>query len=164
MQLTLTKICPLQEPIRGRQLLPVLHTDVEQEAEDLRTRAGRLYSKAVKFVRGNFESWDAWDPAIRCLYSGRAIYDPERLEFLDRDGQPLDLHRRFVVESGGGHDARVATNRRLGGARLLSPGPEADGGADGRATEPRWWPGCRRRRCSGCVRPRRRRRWWPGGG
>ena len=29
------------------------------------------------------------------MYSGRAIYDPERLEFLDRDGQRLDLQRRF---------------------------------------------------------------------
>ena len=64
---------------------------------EFRTRAGLLYSKAVKFVRGNFESWDAWDPAIRCLYSGRAIYDPERLDFRDRRGDPLDLHQQFDV-------------------------------------------------------------------
>ena len=65
---------------------------------EFRTRAGLLYSRAVRFLRGNFESWDAWDPAIRCMYSGRAIYDPDRLEFLDRDGQPLDLQRRFDLD------------------------------------------------------------------
>jgi len=55
--------------------------------------------------------------------------------FLVENTIDVDLHHRFVVESGGGHAARVATNRRLGGgARLLSPGPggdDADGGGDG---------------------------------
>jgi ectoine hydroxylase-related dioxygenase (phytanoyl-CoA dioxygenase family) len=64
---------------------------------EFRTRAGLLYSKAVRFVRGDFESWDDWDPAIRCMYSGREIYDPSKLDFRDRGGVALDLHRRFEV-------------------------------------------------------------------
>ena len=65
---------------------------------EFRTRAGLLYSKAVRFERGNFETWDDWDPAIRCMYSGREIYDPDSLDFRDRRGDPLDLQRRFEVD------------------------------------------------------------------
>jgi hypothetical protein len=62
---------------------------------EFRTRTGLLYSKAVRFVRGDFESWDDWDPAIRCMYSGREIYAPNKLDFRDLAGSPLDLKRRF---------------------------------------------------------------------
>ena len=34
---------------------------------EMRTRFGLLYSGAVRFERGTFEQWDAWEPAIRCL-------------------------------------------------------------------------------------------------
>ena len=93
----------------GVEIVPGIEADAETVLEivdqeswidylhEFRTRAGLLYSKAVKFIRGDFESWDAWDPAIRCLYSGRAIYDPERLDFHDRRGDPLDLRQRFDV-------------------------------------------------------------------
>jgi len=80
-------------------------TVVEMEDEawidyryEMRTRIGLLYSDAVRFSRGSFESWDRWDPAIRCLYSRRPIYDPERLDFRDLSGRPLDLQRRFDPE------------------------------------------------------------------
>jgi hypothetical protein len=65
---------------------------------EMRTRIGLLYSQAVEFSRGNFESWDAWDPAIRCMYSGREIYNPATLDFKDLAGQPLDLHKRFALD------------------------------------------------------------------
>jgi len=64
---------------------------------EYRTRYGLLYSNAVRFLRGDFDSWDDWEPAIRCMYSGRPIYDPASLDFCDRHGEPLDLHRRFEV-------------------------------------------------------------------
>jgi hypothetical protein len=65
---------------------------------EMRTRFGLLYSGAVKFERGTFEQWDAWEPAIRCLYSGRPIYDPKSVQFLDLDGSPLDFKRRFTLD------------------------------------------------------------------
>ena len=73
---------------------------VDQEAwidylHEFRTRYGLLYSKAVRFARGDFDSWDDWDPAIRCMYSGRPIYDPGACDFRALDGAPLDLHRSF---------------------------------------------------------------------
>jgi hypothetical protein len=65
---------------------------------EFRTRTGLLYARSVRFLRGNFETWDDWDPAIRCMYSGRQIYDPSRLDFHDRRGEPLDLKRSFGRE------------------------------------------------------------------
>ena len=65
---------------------------------EFRTRYGLLYSNAVRFARGSFDSWDAWEPAIRCMYSGRPIYAPRALEFRDRRGAPLDLRRSFAVD------------------------------------------------------------------
>ena len=64
---------------------------------EYRTRYGLLYSNAVSFVRGDFDSWDDWEPAIRCMYSGRPIYDPGSLELVGLDGEPLDLGQRFEL-------------------------------------------------------------------
>ena len=64
---------------------------------EMRTRIGLLYSNAVTFVRGGLDTWDTWDPAIRCMYSGREIYRPDTLEFVDRHGRPLDLARSFAT-------------------------------------------------------------------
>lgn len=64
---------------------------------EMRTRIGLLYSNAVSFDRGSFDSWDAWDPAIRCMYSGRDIYRPDTLAFVDRHGRDLNLHQTFSL-------------------------------------------------------------------
>ena len=66
---------------------------------EFRTRYGLLYSNAVRFLKGSFDTWDAWEPAIRCMYSGRAIYDPGSLDFRDLAGRPLDLKRSFPVDA-----------------------------------------------------------------
>jgi hypothetical protein len=65
---------------------------------EMRTRIGLLYSNAVTFAQGSLDTWDAWDPAIRHLYSGREMYRPETLEFVDRHGRPLDLERSFALD------------------------------------------------------------------
>ena len=65
---------------------------------EFRTRFGLLYSNAVRFARGSFETWDVWEPAIRFMYSGRPIYNPATLDFRDRHGSPLDLHHTFAVD------------------------------------------------------------------
>jgi hypothetical protein len=62
---------------------------------ELRSRFGLLYSQVVKFVRGGFAMWDAWEPALRCLYSGTPIYNPRTLDLRDLDGSPLDISRSF---------------------------------------------------------------------
>lgn len=65
---------------------------------EYRTRYGLLFGNAVRFLRGDFDTWDDWEPAIRCMYSGRPIYDPASLDFRDLAGNPLDLHHRFEVD------------------------------------------------------------------
>jgi hypothetical protein len=62
---------------------------------ELRSRFGLLYSQVIRFVRGGFALWDAWEPALRCLYSGTPIYDPYTLDLRDLDGSPLDIRRSF---------------------------------------------------------------------
>lgn len=91
----------LVEPGQARDARTILEI-VDHESwldylYEFRTRYGLLFSNAVRFVRGDFETWDEWEPAIRCMYSGRPIYDPARIEFRDLAGDPLDLHRSFEV-------------------------------------------------------------------
>jgi hypothetical protein len=95
---------------RGRvQIVPGVVDDAEVVLEipyqawqdyvyEFRTRFGLLYSRAVRFVRGDFDAWDTWEPAIRCMYSGRPIYNPAALTFTNLDGTPMDLHRAFGLD------------------------------------------------------------------
>jgi len=62
---------------------------------ELRSRFGLLYSQVIRFVRGGFALWDAWEPALRCLYSGTPIYNPATLDLRDLDGAPLDIRKSF---------------------------------------------------------------------
>jgi len=61
---------------------------------EMRTRFGLLFSRKIRFVRGDFMKWDAWEPALRCLYSGTPIFDPRKI-LLDLDGSPLDISKSF---------------------------------------------------------------------
>ncbi|MBK7951899.1 MAG: phytanoyl-CoA dioxygenase family protein [Deltaproteobacteria bacterium] len=77
--------------------------EIEREAwqdyvHELRTRIGLLYSRAVRFVRGDYDDWDVWEPALRCLYSGTPIYDPDHLGLVGLDGKPLALDQKFRLD------------------------------------------------------------------
>ena len=65
---------------------------------ELRTRIGLLYSGAVRFPVGDYDDWDDWEPALRSLYSGTPIYDPERVDLVDPQGASLDLDRKFELD------------------------------------------------------------------
>lgn len=65
---------------------------------EFRTAAGLVLSEAIRFVAGGDEEWEPWKPAMRCMYSGKRIYDPLNVELDDLSGQPLDLHRSFGVD------------------------------------------------------------------
>lgn len=84
-------------------IAPDAETVVEMSEEawidfryEMRTWIGLLYSNALRFRRGSFETGDRWAPAIRCLYSDRPLYDWRNLDFRDLAGRPLDLHQRFA--------------------------------------------------------------------
>ena len=66
---------------------------------EFRTRFGLVYSHAVAIEKGTFLAWDAWDPALRCMYSGREVYDPLTVDLRGLDGAPLDLNQRFDINA-----------------------------------------------------------------
>lgn len=47
---------------------------------ELRTAAGAQVSGAVRYLRGGYEDFDAWEPALRALYQGRPVYDPATVD------------------------------------------------------------------------------------
>lgn len=64
---------------------------------EFRNPPSLVLADSVRFVRGGYDDWDTWAPAIRCMYSGRPIYDPA-MAFTDRHGDPLDLRQSFTLD------------------------------------------------------------------
>lgn len=60
-------------------------------AHELQTCFGLVYGAGARLLRGTHDDWFRWEPAIRALYHGRALYDPAWA-----DG--LDLHRSFTLD------------------------------------------------------------------
>ena len=65
---------------------------------ELLTASGATRTGRARVTRGELAGWQRWEPAIRSLCSGRAIYSADVWQTLvDRNGSPLDLHRAFNV-------------------------------------------------------------------
>ena len=47
---------------------------------------------------GDAEAFVAWEPVLRCLLDGRAVYEPGTITFGDAEGRPLDLRRSFTLD------------------------------------------------------------------
>lgn len=47
---------------------------------------------------GGFKLLAKWEPALRAVYLGIPIYDPATADLADRNGDPLDLGRRFTLD------------------------------------------------------------------
>lgn len=77
-------------------VVEILERAWQDYVHEFRTPAGLVLADSVRFVRGGYNEWDAWAPAIRCMYSGRPIYDPS-MTFTDRNGDPLDLRQSFTL-------------------------------------------------------------------
>jgi hypothetical protein len=58
------------------------------------TRYGLLYNGAASFPVGEFDDLSRWEPALRALWQGRPVYDPERNPI------DLDLRTTFSAEDG----------------------------------------------------------------
>lgn len=66
--------------------------------EDLESAPGLMYGERVKGLRGDMLQLLQWEPALRFLYQGRPVYDPETIDLRDRDGAPLDPTRSFALD------------------------------------------------------------------
>ena len=67
--------------------------------------------------RGTVDAFVAWEPVLRCLLDGRAVYEPGTITFGDREGAPLDLLRCFTL-----HDEPGDMGRFLAEAGFLHVG------------------------------------------
>jgi hypothetical protein len=68
-------------------------------AYELQTCFGLLYAGALKFPRGGFEGLLRWEPAIRSMFDGRPLYDPDAVA-------GIDVHRTFTLDDS---DAELRT-------------------------------------------------------
>jgi hypothetical protein len=57
-----------------------------------------LTGRAEIVGRGGVEAFADWEPVLRCLLDGRAVYEPGSIHFADRCDRPLDLHRSFTLD------------------------------------------------------------------
>jgi hypothetical protein len=64
---------------------------------EFRNLSSLVLADSVRFERGTADDWDLWAPAMRCMYSGRQIYDPA-MTFHDRHGKALDLRRSYTLD------------------------------------------------------------------
>ena len=67
-------------------------------ANELRTCFGLVYGGEAALVRGAYDDWFRWEPAIRALYHGRPLYDPAWVA-------GVDLARTFTLAD---TDAEIA--------------------------------------------------------
>src|SRR5262249_17752788 len=52
-------------------------------ANELHSCFGLVYGSGARLVRGSFDDWFRWEPAIRALYAGRPLYDGTAAANLD---------------------------------------------------------------------------------
>jgi len=64
---------------------------------DLESAAGLIYGARMRCLRGNPMHFVHWEPALRWLFVGRPVYDPETIDLRDRRGAPLDVVRGFTL-------------------------------------------------------------------
>lgn len=95
---------------------------------EIATVAGLHYGGRVRFAAGGYADLERWEPALRALYSGRPIFDPQAVDLRDAAGAPLDPSRAFALDDGAAlrhslHEAGFALVKRVFGpdeiARLI---------------------------------------------
>jgi hypothetical protein len=63
---------------------------------ELRTVFALLYADRVEIRRGSFSQLARWEPALRAVFDGQAVYDlADPPPVLDGEGRPLELGRSF---------------------------------------------------------------------
>jgi hypothetical protein len=77
------------------ELEPEIFHNVVRELD---AAAGLLYGGRARCARGDALRWLDWEPALRAMFSGRPVYDPDDVRLEDRRGAPLDPARVFDAE------------------------------------------------------------------
>jgi hypothetical protein len=65
--------------------------------QDAASTFGIHMAGRAEITRGGLDAFLEWEPVLRCLLDGRPVYESGSIEFRDRAGAPLDLHRSFAL-------------------------------------------------------------------
>jgi len=87
-------------PEGGEEAATLIELDQEtwrDLQQDLESAAGLIYGARMHFLRGDPMHFVDWEPALRWLFVGRPVYDPETIDLRDRRGAPLDPARGFAL-------------------------------------------------------------------
>jgi hypothetical protein len=83
----------------GDSLIAVLDRHALSElVNDAVSAFGLTMSGRVDLRAGSVDAFVDWEPVLRCLFDGRAVYEPGAIEFCRRDGSPLELRQSFTLE------------------------------------------------------------------
>ena len=66
--------------------------------QDVASTFGAHMMQRATVVRGGLDQFLEWEPVLRCVLDGRAVYEPGTIAFESRDGRPLDLHQSFSLD------------------------------------------------------------------
>ena len=66
--------------------------------QDLQTPQTLATSLVTRLPMADHFRWLKWWPVLRAIIDGRPIHEPGDVDFFDRDGEPLDLRRRFTAD------------------------------------------------------------------
>ena len=83
----------------GQALVAALdHEAFSELVNDAVSTFGLTMSGRADIKVGSVDDFVAWEPVLRCLLDGRAVYEPGAIGFHDRDGSPLELQRSFTLD------------------------------------------------------------------
>jgi hypothetical protein len=78
-------------------LAPDAFSELVQETS---TTLGLGMRGRVEMRRGTMDEFVAWEPVLRALIDGRAVYEPGSIPLVDAAGDELDLRRSFTLDDG----------------------------------------------------------------
>lgn len=82
-------------------VVELAHADWCDFVWELRTCFALFYAQKVAFPRGHFGHLAAWEPTLRAVFDGQAIYDlTDPPPVLASSGAPLDLTESFTLDDG----------------------------------------------------------------
>lgn len=82
----------------ARTVLELSRECWQEIVHEIQTAPGLLYRGEVTCSRGKALRLVTWEPALRAIYNGRPIFDPNAFELTDRHGDPLDPATAFALD------------------------------------------------------------------
>lgn len=66
--------------------------------QDWQSTMGLAMTSRMQLTAGKIDEWIGWEPVLRALLDGRKVHETGDVDFVDLDGQPLDLDRSFTID------------------------------------------------------------------